>query len=81
MAIAEYVKWRDVNTDMHGGHEFIVMWSDRTWDLFKMPFTGYHIGKGTYKGFMDLNKMVSKKMERSEAIEYINQKFAQLEKL
>ena len=77
--IAEYVKWRDVNVEEHGGHEFIVMWSDHTWDEFKTPKCGYWIGDKTYKQVMALNKIVSSKMTKEEAIAYINERMKELE--
>jgi len=75
MIIAEYVHWRDVNCSIHGGYKFIIMWSDHTWDEFKTPTSDYYIKGKTYKQIMNLNKVVSSKMSKEEAIRYINEKF------
>ena len=62
--IAEYVHWRDTCD----GKQFVIMWSDHTWETIRCPFTDYWIGKKSYKQYMDLNKVVSGKMSKEEAI-------------
>lgn len=69
--IAEYVHWRDTCD----GKQFIIMWSDHTWETICCPFTDYWIGKKSYKQYMDLNKVVSGKMSKEEAMKFINEKF------
>ena len=81
-AYAEYVKWRDAATYLHDDcYEFIVMWSDYTWSLFKVPAKGFWIKRNgvtkTYKQVMKLNKMVSQKMTKKEAEAYINERIAE----
>ena len=51
------------------------MWSDHTWETICCPFTDYWIGKKSYKQYMDLNKVVSGKMSKEEAMKFINEKF------
>ena len=68
--IAEYVHWRDTHCK-----QFIIMWSDHTWETICCPFTDYWIGNKSYKQYMDLNKVVSGKMSKEKAMEYINKKF------
>lgn len=69
--IAEYVHWRDTRTVK----EFVIMWSDYTWEVIRCPFTNYYIGEKSYKQFMELNKVVSAKMTKEEAMNFINKKF------
>ena len=69
--IAEYVHWRDTCD----GKQFIIMWSDHTWETICCPFTDYWIGKKSYKQYMDLNKVVSGKMSKEKAMKFINEKF------
>lgn len=69
--IAEYVRWRDTA----GVKEFIIMWSDHTWETIRCPFTDYWIGNKTFKQYMELNKIVSRKMNKENAMEFINKKF------
>lgn len=69
--IAEYVRWRDT-ADVK---EFIIMWSDHTWETIRCPFTDYWIGNKTFKQYMELNKIVSRKMNKENAMEFINKKF------
>ena len=68
--IAEYVHWRDTCD----GKQFIIMWSDHTWETICCPFTDYWIGKKSYKQYMNLNKVVGR-MSKEKAMEYINKKF------
>lgn len=68
---AEYVHWRDLS----GIKEFIIMWSNGTWEKIRCPFTDYWINNKTYKQHMKLNIMVSKKMTKEQAMEYINKRF------
>ena len=69
--IAEYVHWRDTS----GRKEFVVMWSDHTWETIRCPFTEYWIDNKSYKQYMNLNQVISRKMTKAEAMEYINDKF------
>ena len=69
--IAEYVHWRDTA----GIKEFIIMWSDHTWETIRCPFTDYLIGNKTFKQYMELNKIISRKMNKESAMEFINKKF------
>lgn len=69
--IAEYVHWRDAR----GRKEFVIMWSDHTWETIRCPFTGYWINGKSYKQHMQLNKVVSSKMTKKEAMNFINQRF------
>ena len=78
-AYAEYVHWRDLAVWQHGYREFVVMWSDHTWDAFKCPIVEYQIKNKTYKQFMQLNKIVSSKMSKTEATAFINRKFKEYE--
>lgn len=50
--IAEYVHWRDTRCKK----EFVIMWSDHTWETIRCPFTDYWIGNKSYKQYMELNK-------------------------
>lgn len=68
--IAEYVHWRETRVK-----EFIIMWSDHTWETICCPFTDYRIGKKSYKQYMELNKVVSRKMSKENAMKFINEKF------
>ena len=68
--IAEYVHWRDACDSK----QFVIMWSDHTWETICCPFTDYWIGKKSYKQYMNLNKVVGR-MSKEKAIEYINKKF------
>lgn len=69
--IAEYVHWRDTCN----GKEFVIMWSDHTWEIIRCPFTDYWICKKSYKQYMELNKIVSGKMNKESAMKFINEKF------
>lgn len=69
--IAEYVHWRDIS----GIKEFIIMWSNGTWEKIRCPFTDYWIGNKSFKQHMNLNIVVSKKMTKEQAMEYINKRF------
>ena len=68
--IAEYVHWRDANEKA-----FVIMWSDNTWELIKYPGESYWVGNKSYKQYMQLNKVVSSKMTKEKAMEFINEKF------
>ena len=68
--IAEYVHWRDTHCK-----QFVIMWSDHTWETICCPFTDYWIGTKSYKQYMELNKVVSGKMSKEKAMEFINKKF------
>lgn len=69
--IAEYVHWRDTCDSK----QFIIMWSDHTWETIVCPSTDYYIDKKSYKQHMELNKIVSRKMNKEDAIKFINKKF------
>lgn len=69
--IAEYIHWRDVA----GRKEFVIMWSDHTWETITCPFDDYWIGDKTYKQHMKLNKVVSGKMTKEEAMKFIHERF------
>ena len=69
--IAEYVHWMDTC----GCKQFIIMWSDHTWETIRCPFTDCWIGTKSYKQYMNLNKVVSGKMTKHDTMEYINKKF------
>ena len=69
--IAEYVHWRDT----YGVKEFVIMWSDHTWETIRCPFTDYWINNKSYKQHMQLNKVVSSKMTKEKAMEFINERF------
>ena len=69
--IAEYVHWRDT-ADIK---EFVIMWSDHTWETIRCPFTDYWINSKSYKQHMELNKVVSKKKTKEEAMKVINKRF------
>lgn len=69
--IAEYVHWRDTRDYK----EFVIMWSDHTWETIRCPFTDYWIGDRSFKSYMELNKVVSKKMSKEDAMKFINEKF------
>ena len=68
--IAEYVHWRDT----YGAKEFVIMWSDHTWETIRCPFTEYWINNKSYKQHMQLNKVVSSKMSKEKAMKFINKK-------
>lgn len=74
-AYAEYVYWRDTDVRRYGYREFVIMWSDHTWETFKCPIVRYLIGNKTYKQVMELHKVVSSKMTKTQAKEFINRKF------
>ena len=67
----EYIHWKGTTNSK----EFIIMWSDHTWETIVCPFTDYWIGNKSHKQYMDLNKLVCGKMSREEAMKYINKKF------
>ena len=67
---AEYVHWRDTHCK-----QFVIMWSDHTWETICCPFTDYWIGTKSYKQYMELNKVVIGKMSKEKAMEFINKKF------
>lgn len=69
--IAEYVHWRD-RCEVK---EFVIMWSDHTWETIRCPFTDFWIGDKSYKQYMELNKVVSRKMSKKDAMNFINEKF------
>lgn len=69
--IAEYVHWRDTCD----GKQFVIMWSDHTWETIRCPFTDYLIDNKSYKQYMNLNKVVSSKMTKEKAMDFINKKF------
>ena len=69
--IAEYVHWRDA----YDVKEFVIMWSDHTWETIRCPFTDYYINNKSYKQHMQLNKVVSSKMTKEQAMEFINERF------
>lgn len=73
--IAEYVHWRD----SYLVKEFVIMWSDFTWEIVRCPFTDYYIGDKSCKQFMELNKVVRAKMTKEEAINHIQKKFKEYE--
>ena len=68
---AEYTHWRDA----YLVKEFVIMWSDHTWEIIRCPFENYWIGDKSYKQHMQLNKVVSGKMTKEQAMEFINQRF------
>lgn len=72
-AYACYVYWRE--TDIAKGAEFIIMWSDGTWETIKTPITTYYVNDKTCKQFMELNKVVSSKMTKKRAMAFIQAKF------
>ena len=74
--IAMYTHWRDANEKA-----FVIMWSDHTWDLIKYPCKDYWVGDKTYKQYMQLNKVVSSKMTKDEAMKFINEKFEGLREI
>ena len=69
--IAKYVHWRDT----YIVKEFVIMWSDHTWETIRCPFTDYWINNKSYKQHMQLNKVVSSKMTKEQAMEFINKRF------
>ena len=74
--IAMYTHWRDANEKA-----FVIMWSDHTWDLIKYPCKDYWVGKKSYKQYMQLNKIISSKMTKDEAMKFINEKFEGLREI
>ena len=74
-AYVEFVHWRDT----YLVKEFIIMWSDHTWESVQCPFDRYYIGDKTYKQFMDLNKMSTGKMTRDKAMNHIQTRFKEYE--
>lgn len=50
--IAEYVHWRDT-CDCK---EFVIMWSDHTWEIIRCPFTDYWIGKNLTNSTWNLTR-------------------------
>ena len=66
-----HFSWRDTCD----GKQFVIMWSDHTWETIRCPFTDYWIGKKSYKQYMELNKVVSGKMSKEKAMKFINEKF------
>lgn len=69
--IAEYIHWRGASSI----REFVIMWSDHTWETIRCPFTDYWIKDKTYKQHMQLDKVVSSKMTKKEAMKFISQRF------
>lgn len=69
--IAEYVHWRDVRDKK----EFVIMWSDHTWETICCPFTDPWIDGKSYKQYMNLNKVISSNMTKEKAMKFINEKF------
>lgn len=75
-AYAMYVKWRDTDCRTTG-RQFIIMWSDNTWETVCCPLTKYYMPDGkTFKQAMALNKIVSSRMTKSEAKAYIEERVA-----
>ena len=75
--IACYVHWKGTYVT----REFIILWSDHTWETICCPTDQYWIDHKTLKQFMQLNKIVYGKMNREEAMNYINKKFKEIESL
>ena len=78
--IACYVKWRDVDWRT-SGKQFIIMWSDHTWETICCPFDCYYIGDKTFKQHMRLQEIVSRKMQKEEAMRFIQERFDESIKL
>lgn len=74
--IAMYVHWRDACKKA-----FIIMWSDGTWEQIEYPRESYWVGNKSYKQYMPLNKIVSCKMTKTEAMKFINEKFEGLREI
>lgn len=74
--IARYTHWRDANEKA-----FIIMWSDHTWETIKYPSESYWVGNKSYKQYMELNKVVSGKMTKEQAMKFINEKFEGLREI
>nr|DAX65118.1 MAG TPA: hypothetical protein [Caudoviricetes sp.] len=72
-----YVHWKKTYVT----REFIILWSDHTWETICCPTDPYRIGDKSLKQFMELNKIAYKKMNREEAMNYINKKFKEIESL
>lgn len=77
-ARACYVHWRDIAVQDYNHREFVICWSDHTWEIIEIPDCGWQIGGKTVKQHMGLNKMVSSKMTKEEAKRYISRKVAEM---
>lgn len=73
---AKMVKWTDKYVDKR---EFIVLWSDHTWDEFGFVWNNRSIKD--YKKHFCLKQLVSRKVSRDEAIKFINYKIKELESI
>lgn len=70
------VKWTDKYVDKR---EFIVLWSDHTWDEFRFVWNNKSI-KDLKKHFC-LKQLVTRKVDKGEAIKFINSRIKEIESI
>lgn len=68
------VKWSD-KYDPYC--EFIVLWSDHTWSMFRFKYGNPSID--SYKKHFDLNRLVREKTKKEDAIKFIEKKIKEIE--
>lgn len=69
--IGMYVYWRDTTHIK----EFVIMWSDNTWETIRCPFTEYYINGKSFKQYMELQKLISSKATKEAFMKHIQKKF------
>ena len=62
-----YVKLTHWTYKVMNGSVFVILWSDHTWTEFR------------FKKHFELNKLVSKKVPKEEAIKFIERKIKEIE--
>ena len=55
-------------------HEFLVLWTDHTWDEFQFNPKTYD-----YRATMQIGKITSKRMTKEQAIKYIKERIKEIE--
>ena len=77
-AIVLYVHWRQRGANA----EFMILYSDGTWESFKSPFPLRYLSENlSVKHFMKLSTLSSGKYTKGEARNYILQKFEEGKKI
>ena len=71
---AKMIKWTDKYVEHY---EFIVLWSDHTWDEFQFQWNNHKIKE--YKKHFCLGQLTSRKIAKDEAIKFIEYKIKEIE--
>lgn len=72
-----YVKLTHWTYKVMNGSVFVILWSDHTWTEFRFKWNNREIHN--YKNHFELNKLVSKKVPKEEAIKFIERKIKEIE--